>query len=120
MNCSLVYVYICHVQEMEREREREREIYVYIHVYGTLRGTELDGQSEHCREKGRENERDSPSRFRLGCQEDVLVDNVGGDGRACILVKEDLDICRGSAPGKGDVKLAMGEDRVSEVDANVL
>ena len=119
MNCSLVYVYICHVQEMERERERE--IYVYIQMYGTLRGTELDGQSEHCREKGRENERDSPSRFRLRCQEDVLVDDVGGDGRACILVKEDLDICRGSAPGKGDAKLAAkGEDWVSEVDANVL
>ena len=89
-------------------------------MYGTLKGTELDGQSEHCREKGRENETDSPSRFGLGCQEDVLVDDVGGDSCACILVKEDLDICRGSAPGKGNVKLSMCEDWASEVSANVL
>ena len=109
---------MCHVQDMEGEGEGE--IYVNIHVYGTLKGAELDGQSEHCKGKERENERDSPSRFRHGYQEDVLVDDVGGDGCACILVKEDLDNCRGSAPGKGNIKLAMGEDRVSEVDANVL
>ena len=84
VNCSLIYVYICHVQEMEREREREN--YANIHVYGTLRGTELDGQSEHCRGNETEKETDSPSWFRLGCQEDVLVDDVGGGSQACILV----------------------------------
>ena len=72
------------------------------------------------KEKERENESDSFSRSRHGYQEDVLVDDVGGDGCACIFVKEDLEILRGSAPGKGNLKLALGEDRVSEVSANVL